>query len=131
MVTVINGKGAILGRLATYVAKQALKGEEMAVINCEEVIITGNKRNIQEKFTQRRSRVGSSQKGPKHHKSSEKMVKRAIRGMLPNFREGRGRIAFKKIKCYNTIPKELENETITELPKIKKHKFAKVKEIAK
>ena len=41
---IIDGKGAILGRLASYAAKQALKGEEIVVLNCEEVIITGNKK---------------------------------------------------------------------------------------
>ena len=80
---IIDGKGAVLGRLGSYVAKEALKGEEIAILNCEQVIITGSKKNIEKSFHEKRSRVGSSQKGPKHSKSSEKIVKRAIRGMLP------------------------------------------------
>ena len=131
---VIDGKGKALGRLASYVAKQALKGEEVGVINCEEVIITGNKKMIEEEFFEKRHRFGSSQKGPKHHKTSEKMVKRAIRGMLPNYREGRGRIAFKKIRCYNNIPKELKEIKITESKAVgnkeNSKKFSRVKEFA-
>ena len=46
---IIDGKNAILGRMASYVAKEALKGEEVVVVNCEEVIITGNKKDIKEK----------------------------------------------------------------------------------
>lgn len=125
---IIDGKGAVMGRLASYVAKEALQGEEISVVNCEEVLITGNKKSIEREFFEKRSRFGSSQKGPKHHKSSEKMVKRAIRGMLPDHREGRGRVAWKKIKCYNGIPKELEGKEITPFGKTHKGKNSKVVE---
>jgi large subunit ribosomal protein L13 len=105
---VIEGKDAILGRLASYVARQALKGEEFAIVNCEQIIITGNRKNIEENLKAKRGRVGSTQKGPKVSRTSEKIVKRAIRGMLPNYRTGRGNVALKKIKCYVGVPKEFE-----------------------
>ena len=105
---VIDGKNAILGRMAAYVAKEALKGEDITIVNCEQIIITGNKRNIQENFEAKRGRVGSTQKGPKVSRNPERIVKRVIRGMLPNYRVGRGRVAFKRIKCYVGVPKEFE-----------------------
>jgi large subunit ribosomal protein L13 len=105
---IIDGKNAILGRLASYAAKEALKGEDIAIINCEQIIITGNKKNIEENLEAKRGRVGTTQKGPKVSRLSEKVVKRVIRGMLPNYRTGRGRIAFKRIKCYVGTPKEFE-----------------------
>jgi ribosomal protein uL13 len=126
---VIEGKNATLGRLSSYVAKQALKGEEIAVVNCNDIIITGTRKNIEETFKEKRSRVGSSQKGPKIHRSSEKIVKRTIRGMLPNHRFGRGRIAFKKIKCYNKLPKEFEEIKLVTIGKAKKGKFVTVKDL--
>ena len=43
---VIDGTNAVLGRLASYAAKQALQGEEIAIVNSEQIIITGNKKNI-------------------------------------------------------------------------------------
>ncbi len=43
---IIDGKDAVLGRLASYAAKEALKGEEVIIVNCKEVIITGNKKDI-------------------------------------------------------------------------------------
>ena len=49
-IKVIDGKGAILGRLASYAAKEALKGEEIVILNCEEVIISGNKQMIKKGF---------------------------------------------------------------------------------
>ncbi len=98
MKKIIDGSNMVLGRLASYVAKESLKGEEIAIVNCSEVVITGNKEDIKEKFKEKRSRFGSSQKGPKHSRKSEKIVKRAIRGMLPNYREGTGREAWKRIR---------------------------------
>ena len=128
---IIDGKGAILGRLASYVAKEALKGEEMIVLNCEEILISGNKKTTKDRFEQRRGRVGSGQKGPKLGKTSEKMVKRSIRGMLPDHRMGRGRAAFKRIKCYNKIPSEFEDKKKILAGKEKPIKCSKVKEFAK
>jgi len=123
---IIDGKGAVMGRLASYVAKQSLKGEEIVILNCAEVIITGNKKDIREKFEQKRRRVGSGQKGPKHSKNSEKVVKRAIRGMLPNHRRGRGKEALRRITCYAGIPKEFESQKKIVGGKKIKGKFIKV-----
>ena len=128
---VIDGKGAILGRLASYVAKEALKGEEIALLNCDEIIISGNKKTIKADFQKKRSRVGHSQKGPKLSKTSERMVKRSIRGMLPEHRFGRGRAAFKRIKCYKRVPKEFEESKKIKAGKEKPIKFSMVKEFAK
>ena len=105
---IINGKGAVLGRLASFIAKDLLKGEEIVVVNCEKIIITGNKEKIKEEFAEKRTKVGSGQKGPKVSRLSEKIVKRAIRGMLPNHRKGRGKEALKRVNCYVGVPKEYE-----------------------
>jgi len=128
---VIDGKNATLGRLASYTAKEALKGEDIRIVNCEEIIITGSKKNIKEDLKQKRGRVGTIQKGPKISMASEKLVKRAIRGMLPNHRFGRGREAYQRIKCYVGFPKEFENSNLIKSGKEKKGKFVKIKEISK
>jgi len=129
MTKIIDGKDAVLGRLASYAAKEALKGEEIAIVNCEQVIITGNRKNIEENFKAKRSRVGSGQRGPKHSRLSHLIVKRAIRGMLPDHRSGRGRDAFKKIKCYPKVPKEFESSEKIALES-EKNKFIRVKDIS-
>lgn len=114
MTIIIDGKNTVLGRLASYAAKKSLKGEEVIILNCENVLISGNRKNIEKEFLEKKGRIGSGQRGPKYSKSSEKIVKRTIRGMLPDHREGRGREAFKRIKCYPKIPKEyLESQKIS------------------
>jgi len=128
---IIDGKGAVLGRLASYAAKQALKGEEVVILNCENVIISGKKQKIKSDFLKKRSRVGSSQKGPKLIKTSERMVKRTIRGMLPEHRFGRGREAFRRIKCYNKVPKEFQEKEKISFKTKKPIKFSQIKEFTK
>ena len=126
---IINGEENRLGRIASYAAKQALKGEDIAIINCEKIIITGNKRNIQERFYEKRRMGSSSQKGPRISIKKELIVKRAIRGMLPDHRKGRGRTAFKKIKCYVGIPKEFQGKDIENLKTNKAFKSIKIQEL--
>lgn len=128
---IIDGKNAVLGRLASYAAKEALKGEGIIILNCKQIIITGNKKDIEKKFDAKRKRVGSSQKGPKHSRLSHEVVKRTIRGMLPDHRKGRGREAFKRIKCYAGVPKEFEEAKKIISGKEKISKFVQVKEISK
>lgn len=128
---IIDGKNAILGRLASYAAKQALQGEEIVIVNAEQVIITGNRKDIKEKFLASKKRVGSGQQGPKISENSEKIVKRAIRGMLPTHRHGRGKEAFKRIKCFTGVPKEFEEKKKISAGKEKKTKFVEVRNILK
>ncbi len=128
---IIDGKNAVLGRLASYAAKEALKGEDIVILNCEHVIITGNKRDIRETFERKRRRVGSGQKGPKHSRTADKIVKRTIRGMLPNHRKGRGKIAFRKINCFIGVPKEFEERKKISGKREKKTKFISVRDISK
>jgi len=128
---VIDGTNAVMGRLASYVAKEALKGEEIVIVNSDQVIITGSKENIRENFEAKRGRVGSGQKGPKHSRNPDMIVKRAIRGMISNHRFGRGKEAFRRIKCYRGVPKEFESVKKIIGGKGTKTNFVQVKSLEK
>jgi len=114
---VIDGEGQIMGRLASYAAKQALLGNEIAVLNSEKVIVTGTKEDIVEKFQLTRKIGGDRFQGPYPSRDTEKLMKRAIRRMLPDYRVGRGREAWKRIKCYNGSPEEFKNDKVITLEK--------------
>lgn len=131
MVKIIDGKNTVLGRLASFAAKEAIRGEDIIVLNCEQVIITGNKKNIKDHFEKKRTKVGSGQKGPKYSRLNDRIVKRTIRGMLPNHRKGRGKEVFKKIRCYVGVPKEFQDSKKIELKQKNKNKFIMIKEIGK
>ncbi len=127
---IIDGDGAILGRLCTYIAKEALGGNEIVILNSEKVIITGNKPNIIKKYKTLRGLGGTAQKGPYFPRRTFMILKRAIRGMMPSHRKGIGRDAFKRIICYNGIPKEFEKEKIIKIKVNKREKFITLKELS-
>ncbi len=126
---IINGENAVLGRLCSYVAKSALEGNEIVILNSEKVVVSGNKKDVLDKFRKRRARGGYSRKGPHYPKDPERVLKRAIRGMLPDYRMGNGKLAFSRIKCYNGIPKEFESEKIAKF-KITRTDAIQLKEIS-
>lgn len=128
---IIDGENAILGRLASYIAKQVLRGEEIIVVNCEKIIITGKSKNIKSEFLKKRGKTGSGQKGPKISRTPEKIVKKAIQGMLPDHRKGRGKEASKKIKCYTGVPEKFKEEKKITSGKEKNIKFIKINELTK
>ncbi|KAJ3193600.1 60S ribosomal protein L16B, partial [Dinochytrium kinnereticum] len=39
---VIDGKGHLIGRLASIVAKQLLNGQKVTIVRCEEINVTGS-----------------------------------------------------------------------------------------
>lgn len=43
---VIDAKGHLLGRLASIVAKQLLQGKKIAVVRCEEMLISGSRKYL-------------------------------------------------------------------------------------
>ncbi len=132
---IIDAKNLIVGRLATKVAKLALLGEDVTVLNCNESILTGKKKEILSAYQRKRS-MGTPTKGPVYHRSPEKMLKRIIRGMLP-YKKPRGNAAFKKIKCYNTVPEQfqgketltLEEANVKKLPNLKFMTLKKLSEL--
>lgn len=62
MTTIINGEGLLLGRMASIVAKRALNGETIAIVNAEKAIISGSRARVLSLYGQKRSR-GSREGG--------------------------------------------------------------------
>ena len=119
---VINGAGLLLGRVCSFAAKAALFGEDVSIVNCEKIVISGKKKQVLANEKARRSRKSYPLKSAKFSRLPEKYVKRSVRGMLP-YKKERGLNAFKKIKCYVGIPPEFaeqktENVTGAEAKKL-------------
>ena len=108
MTIIIDANGATLGRLSTSTAKRLLGGEEIAIVNSEKDIISGNKASIKNHYKQKRE-VGTYRKGPFFPRMPDMIVKRTIRGMIP-YQTPHGREAFKRLKCYIGVPKEFEGK---------------------
>lgn len=108
---VIDGKNAILGRLASITAKKLLAGEDITVVNAEGIIITGSPKTIKAKYLKLRQ-IGSPQHGPFFPRQPDRLVRRTIRGMLP-YKTNKGRAAFKKLRVYAGNPQNMKGESIS------------------
>ncbi|MEN6442540.1 MAG: 50S ribosomal protein L13 [Methanoregula sp.] len=113
MVTVINGDGLILGRLASIVAQRALAGEEIAIVNVESAIISGSRSRVLANYTHKRVR-GAADWGPYFPRRPDHIMKRTIRGMLP-YKRPRGVDAMKRIRCYVGVPMQLVGKEMESL----------------
>jgi large subunit ribosomal protein L13 len=127
---IIDADNAILGRLASYAAKQSLLGMEITIVNCNKSVIAGKKSSIIKEYIVARQRGGSSRKGPFFPKTPARILKRTIRGML-TYKKGRGEDAYKRIKCYDTTPDELKDAKKILAGKEKKIKTLKLNELSK
>jgi large subunit ribosomal protein L13 len=115
MVTVIDGDGLLLGRMASMVARRAMSGEEIAIVNAEKTVISGSRARVLANYGQKRTR-GSREGGPFFPRRPDHIVKRTIRGMLP-YKRTVGSDAFKRVRVYVGVPVEFagsEREVLEE-----------------
>ena len=129
---IIDATNAILGRLASFAAKQALLGKTIAIVNCNDAVVSGRRANILKEYQIARARGGSIMKGPNFPHIPERLVKRTIRGML-KYKQQRGADALDRVICYNKLPKEYESskKTSLEMRKEIKAKTIKLSELGK
>ncbi|MGV8140932.1 MAG: 50S ribosomal protein L13 [Candidatus Woesearchaeota archaeon] len=117
---IIDGKDLVVGRVATFAAKQALNGETIKIVNCEQMYITGAKKFLLNDVHRKRVQ-GTWEKGPFYLRRPDRFVRRIVRGMIP-YRTSRGDLAYRRVMCYIGFPKELEqHKSITIDPANIKH----------
>lgn len=131
---IIDASNCIVGRIASFVAKNALLGKEIVIVNSKEAIISGNKRYTIEKFHGLR-RMGTPTTGPYYPRVPKLILRRIIRGMLP-FHQHKGRIAYKRINCFNGFPEEFAGRDLISIRKASSEKlpttrFITLKELAR
>ncbi|MBW2968709.1 50S ribosomal protein L13 [Candidatus Woesearchaeota archaeon] len=129
----IDGKGMIFGRLATYTAKRALLGEKVNIYNCEEIIITGSKQKLLEKYPKKAKFTGQMGRGPFRPRRSDLFLKRHMRNMLP-YKKARGKEAMARIKFIIGNPEnktELKRLEHADSKKLVTQKYLKIKELIK
>ncbi len=110
MVEVIDASGLIIGRLASHVAKKLLADKEVQVeiIHAEKAIVSGYKTMVINDFIARR-KLNHPRKGPHYPRMPDRILKRAIRGMIP-YQTSRGRDAYSRLKVHIGVPRDLEGK---------------------
>nr|XP_019049523.1 ribosomal protein L13 [Kwoniella bestiolae CBS 10118]OCF28453.1 ribosomal protein L13 [Kwoniella bestiolae CBS 10118] len=125
---VIDGKGHLLGRLASIISKQILSGQKVTVVRCEEINVSGSffrnklkyhnylhitpyQQNVN-KFTNanttpqphpERHIVNPKKSGPFHFRAPSRILFKAVRGMVPH-KTSRGAAALKRLELYEGVP---------------------------
>lgn len=104
-VVVVDGKGHLLGRLASIVAKQLLTGQRVVVVRCEELNISGSFfRNKLKYHAFLRKKVATNpRRGAYHFRAPSKIFWRTVRGMLPH-KTARGAAALERMKVFEGMP---------------------------
>jgi large subunit ribosomal protein L13 len=105
----IDASNAVLGRLASAIAKKLSGGEKIFVVNAERAIITGNHKKIVGDYLESRRR-GSPQHGPFFPKRPELILRRTVRGMLPKTKKGRNTL--KNMHVYVGVPQEFKDKKL-------------------
>jgi large subunit ribosomal protein L13 len=107
---VIDASNLIVGRMATVIAKKSLLGEEINVVNCENAVMTGKKKEVFERMKVRNER-GDALKGPYFQKMPDRFIRRIIRGMLP-YKQEKGKLAYKRVMCYIGVPDQFNDKKL-------------------
>lgn len=131
--TVIDLKDLVLGRAATQIAKRLLKGESIELVNAEKAVIKGPKHYIIARLKKRvdMAVVGNPHYGPKYSRMPDRIVKRTIKGMLPNVTRGR-KPALERLRVHIGVPKSLQKEkaeTIERAQNREKKNFLYLKDV--
>ncbi len=107
----IDATNKILGRFCSQVAKKALLGEKIVIINAKEAIISGTKRNIHEKYLSKLniSTATNPRRGPFWPRRPDTFMRNIIKKMLPT-KKIRGKDALKRVHVYiGAIPHRYQN----------------------
>ena len=121
-ITIIDAEDAVIGRLASLVAKRLLSGENIIIINAEKGLISGNPGDITKKYLQRYHIKTKSNplKGPFHPRKPDQIIKKTVRGMLP-YGKARGKEAYKRLKVFPNFPSVFQDQKIESLAETKRN----------
>ncbi len=114
---IIDATDLILGRMASVVAKKALLGEKIDIVNCENAVIIGSKQNILQKYWLVTDKT-QPRRGPFFYRMPDRFVRRTIKRMLPH-KKDRGLKAFKRVMCHIGVPDEFKNGKIETIEQAK------------
>merc|ERR1719446_1256649 len=102
---VIDGRGHLVGRLASKVAKELLRGQRVVVVRCELMNMSGSlfrKKLEWEEFLNKANNTNPRRQF-KHYRSPSRMFWRIVRGMLPH-KTPKGKAALQHLKVFEGIP---------------------------
>ena len=107
----LDATDQIVGRFCSQVAKKVLLGERVVIINAKDAIISGNKRDIHEKYLARLniSTATNPRRGPFWPRRPDTLMRNIIKKMLPR-KKRRGKEALRRVHVYiSDIPERFQD----------------------
>ncbi|WP_054857901.1 50S ribosomal protein L13 [Vulcanisaeta sp. JCM 16159] len=109
---VVDATNHVVGRLASVVAKWALEGRRVVIVNAEKAVITGDFNMVLNWYKTRISEwlthYNPEKAGPKIPRKPDRILRRVVRGMLPR-KEFRGRQAYRRVRVFMGVPPQYMN----------------------
>ena len=101
----------IAGRLCSHVAKLLINGNRVSIVNCENIMLTGDRDTIIKSYRQflEIASINNPKFGPFHPRRPDTMITKMVRGMLP--KKPSGKTAFKRLRAYLGVPNEIRSMT--------------------
>ena len=118
----IDATGAPAGRLAAFVAKQALCGAAIDIVNVDLAVITGNPDRIVEKYAARRhmTQKANPEHAAKWPRRPDYLFKVILKGMLPK-RTSRSKDALSRTMAHIGAPEKLSERKAEKFAKKQAH----------
>ena len=131
----IDGSYHILGRLSSWIAQRVLAGDEVVVVNAQNVVVSGRKRFLVDSTNEKRQRAvhTNPKRGPFYPRMPDRILRRTVRGMLP-WKKTSGKDAFRRLSAFIEIPDEFADKEFTTVPeamRIPSHDYITVGELAR
>jgi len=129
---IIDAEGAVLGRMASLVAKQLLNGEKIVIVNAEKAVISGSRKTVFATYKQKfdRASLTSPLKGPRWERTPERLVRRTVRGMIAP-RTARGAKAYHNLRTYIGVPEEFKGKTLEKIETQTPQTYITVEEVSR
>jgi large subunit ribosomal protein L13Ae len=108
---VIDGKGHLLGRLASITAKQLLSGQKITIVRCEEINKSGTffRNKLRFKDFMNKRMVVNPTRGAFHFRAPSRIFYRTVRGMIPH-KTARGAAALERLKVFEGVPPPFDKQ---------------------
>ena len=102
---VIDGRGHLVGRLASKIAKELLNGQRVVVVRSELLMRSGSLFRNKLKYHEflNKGMNTNPRRGQFHYRSPARIFWRMVRGMLPH-KTPKGAVALGKLKVFEGIP---------------------------
>jgi len=119
---IVDGKGMILGRAASKVAKMLIQNEHVVLLNADKMLISGHIDDIIDEYKRKidLKDKANPEHSPYWSRKPDLFVKRVIRGMLP-YKKAKGKKAYKLLRVYIGIPSEYKGKEYIEIDKNKSY----------